>query len=69
MILTFNNSDGAVTFGQLATYAGARAHAADIEAALNPAELAEWHTALTQAEAKGTFFIALPFHCAVGTKG
>ncbi len=22
-----------------------------------------------QAEAEGTFFIALPFHCAVGTKG
>ena len=71
MILTFNNSDRAVTFGQLATYAGARAHAADerIEAALSPAELAEWHTAVTQAEAEGTFFIALPFHCAAGTKG
>jgi 2-polyprenyl-3-methyl-5-hydroxy-6-metoxy-1,4-benzoquinol methylase len=54
---------------QLATYAGARAHTADerIEAALSPAELAEWHTAVTQAEAEGTFFIALPFHCAVGT--
>jgi ubiquinone/menaquinone biosynthesis C-methylase UbiE len=37
---------------QLATYAGARAHAADerIEATLSPAELAEWHTAVTQAE-------------------
>lgn len=56
---------------QLATYAGARAHAADerIEAALSPAELAEWQTAVAQAEAAGTFFIALPFHCAVGTKG
>ena len=56
---------------QLATYAGARAHTADerIEAALSPAELAEWHTAVAQAEAEGTFFIALPFHCAVGTKG
>ena len=54
---------------QLATYAGARAHAADerIEAALSPAELAEWHVAVAQAEAEGTFFIALPFHCAVGT--
>lgn len=54
---------------QLATYPGARAHAADerIEAALSPAELAEWHTAVSQAEAEGTFFIALPFHCAVGT--
>jgi len=55
---------------QLATYAGARAHAADerIEAALSPAELVEWHTAVTRAEAEGTFFIALPFHCAVGAK-
>jgi SAM-dependent methyltransferase len=56
---------------QLATYAGARAHAADerIEAALSPAELTEWQAAVAQAEAAGTFFIALPFHCAVGTKG
>lgn len=56
---------------QLATYAGARAHAADerIQAALSPAEIAEWQTAVAQAEAAGTFFIALPFHCAVGTKG
>src|SRR5437667_4573513 len=56
---------------QLATYAGARAHAADerIQAALSPAEITEWQAAVTQAEAAGTFFIALPFHCAVGTKG
>ena len=55
---------------QLATYAGARAQNAEerIEAALSPAELAEWRTAAAQAEAAGTFFIALPFHCAVGTK-
>jgi ubiquinone/menaquinone biosynthesis C-methylase UbiE len=55
---------------QLATYAGARAHAADerIEAALSPAELAEWRTAVARAESAGTFFIALPFHCAVGTR-
>ena len=55
--------------GPLGEAAAARAHAADIEAALNPAELGEWHTAVTQAEAEGTFFIALPFHCAAGTKG
>ena len=56
---------------QLATYAGARAHAADerIQAALSPAEISEWQAAVAQAEAAGTFFIALPFHCAVGTKG
>jgi SAM-dependent methyltransferase len=55
---------------QLATYPGARAHAADerVEAALSPAEMAEWQTAVAQAETAGTFFIALPFHCAVGTK-
>ena len=58
-------------FPQLATYAGARAHAANerIHAALSPAELTEWQTAVSQAEATGTLFIALPFHCAVGTKG
>ena len=55
---------------QLATYPGARAHAADerVQAALSPAELAEWQTVVAPAEAAGTFFIALPFHCAVGTK-
>ena len=58
-------------FPQLATYAGARAHAANerIHAALSPAELTEWQTAVSQAETAGTLFIALPFHCAVGTKG
>jgi SAM-dependent methyltransferase len=28
----------------------------------------EWRNAVAQAEAAGTFFIATPFHCAVGTK-
>jgi ubiquinone/menaquinone biosynthesis C-methylase UbiE len=37
-----------------------------IVAALDPAELEEWRAAIAQA--KGTFFIAEPFHCAVGTK-
>ena len=55
---------------QLAAYVGARAHAADerVHAAFSLAEMAEWQTAVAQAEAAGTFFIALPFHCAVGTK-
>ncbi len=35
---------------------------------LNGEEAEEWRTAVTQAEAEGTFFIATPFHCAVGTK-
>ena len=35
---------------------------------LNPEEADEWRAALSQAEAEGTFFIARPQHCAVGTK-
>jgi ubiquinone/menaquinone biosynthesis C-methylase UbiE len=31
-------------------------------------EAREWRAAVAQAEAQGTFFIATPFHCAVGTK-
>ena len=57
-------------FPQLAAYTGARAHAANerIHAALSPNELTEWQTAVARAEAAGTFFISVPFHCAVGTK-
>ena len=36
--------------------------------ALSPEEVKEWRAAVAQAEAEGTFFIARPFHCAVGTK-
>ena len=35
---------------------------------LNPEEAEAWRSAVAQAQAEGTFFIALPFHCAVGTK-
>ena len=35
---------------------------------LSPGEAEEWRTAVARAEAEGTFFIAEPFHCAVGTK-
>ena len=35
---------------------------------LPPDAVQEWRTAVAQAEAAGTFFIATPFHCAVGTK-
>lgn len=35
---------------------------------LSPEELKEWQVAVDQAEGEGTFFIATPFHCAVGTK-
>jgi ubiquinone/menaquinone biosynthesis C-methylase UbiE len=37
-------------------------------ATLTEAEAAEWQSAVTRAEADGTFFIASPHHCAVGTK-
>ena len=35
---------------------------------LSDEERHEWQTAMTQAEAEGTLFIAQPFHGAVGTK-
>jgi len=37
-------------------------------AALSPAEVEEWRQAVEHAQNEGTFFVALPFHCAVGTK-
>jgi len=37
-------------------------------ATLNPEEAEEWRSAVAQAKASGTFFIAMPLHCAVGTK-
>ena len=39
-----------------------------IAAMLEPEEVNEWRKAIAQAEAERTFFIAQPFHCAVGTK-
>jgi len=39
-----------------------------ILATLNAAETQAWQAALAKAETAGTFFIATPFHCAVGTK-
>jgi hypothetical protein len=35
---------------------------------LSPEEAQEWQRARAQAEAEGTFFLAWPHHCAVGTK-
>ena len=40
----------------------------DILPTLTPDAVQEWRAAVAQAEAAGTFFIATPFHCAVGTK-
>jgi SAM-dependent methyltransferase len=42
--------------------------AAAIRAALGPEEAREWDAAVAHAEADGTFVIAYPCHCAVGTK-
>ncbi len=39
-----------------------------ILATLSEEEAVEWESAIAQAEADGTFFIATPHHCAVGTK-
>lgn len=39
-----------------------------IFAMLKAEEVDEWQKAIVQADAEGTFFIAQPFHCAVGTK-
>jgi SAM-dependent methyltransferase len=39
-----------------------------ILSALNDAETQEWHVAMAQSLADGTYFIAQPFHCAIGTK-
>ena len=36
--------------------------------ALSAEETQEWHAGMAQAVADGTYFIAQPFHCAVGTK-
>jgi ubiquinone/menaquinone biosynthesis C-methylase UbiE len=41
---------------------------ASILPTLSPEEAREWRAAVAQAEAAGTFFIATPFHCVVGTK-
>jgi len=35
---------------------------------LGPEEVDEWQEAIARADAEGTFLIAEPFHCAVGTK-
>jgi hypothetical protein len=43
------------------------AHGA-ILGALTAEETREWDTGMEQAVADGTYFIAQPFHCAVGTK-
>jgi len=58
-------------FPQFAAFdGGARSQAlqGEILPTLPPDAVLEWRSAVAQAEAAGTFFIATPFHCAVGTK-
>jgi hypothetical protein len=38
------------------------------QAGLTQEEAQQWQSARVQAEAEGTFFMAWPHHCAVGTK-
>jgi SAM-dependent methyltransferase len=58
---------------QLAVYDDARSVMAQyyqsrILSALTPDEAEEWRVAVTQAEAQRAFVLAVPHHCAVGTK-
>ncbi len=58
-------------FPQLSTYTDRprlRFMEGDILPALTPEEIEEWRAAVVEGEAEGTFFIAEPYHCAVGTK-
>lgn len=64
---------GLTCFSQLASVdASQPSHIAitkrSILATLTEEESAEWEAAVAQAEAEGTFFIARPYHCAVGMK-
>ena len=58
-------------FPQLATFDDA-SRLQQLQASILPTlsleEAAEWRSAVAQGEAEGTFFIATPFHSAVGTK-
>jgi SAM-dependent methyltransferase len=61
------------TWPQLATSADTATPRAQfthgaILGALTAEETQEWHAAMAQAVADGTYFISQPFHCAVGTK-
>jgi SAM-dependent methyltransferase len=58
-------------FPQLATFDDAmrlQQLQAGLLPSLSPEEAAEWRAAVAQGEAEGTYFIATPFHSAVGTK-
>ncbi len=45
-----------------------RREISEILPTLISAEAEEWRIAVAEAEAEGTYFIAEPYHCAVGTK-
>jgi ubiquinone/menaquinone biosynthesis C-methylase UbiE len=58
-------------FPQLATFDD-RSRLQTLQATILPTlqrgEVEEWRAAVAQAQAEGTYFMAMPFHCAVGTK-
>ena len=64
--LTFSPQFAAVT--PAAEAARLDGSAKQILASLDAEEATEWQEAITQAEADGTFFIAMPHHCVIGTK-
>jgi hypothetical protein len=35
---------------------------------LSPDEVQQWHAAVAQARAEGSFVLAVPHHCAIGTR-
>jgi ubiquinone/menaquinone biosynthesis C-methylase UbiE len=57
-------------FPQFAAFDASRLQSlqGEILPTLPPDAVQEWRNAVAQAAAAGTFFIATPFHCAVGTK-
>jgi SAM-dependent methyltransferase len=58
------------TFPQLAALSGPMGYyyLDRLQAGLSAEEATVWRTAMSQAEAEETLFIAQPFHCAIGTK-
>ena len=57
-------------FPQLGTNSSETIHfwESRVRSSLNHSEREEWEKAVAQAKSQGTYLIAMPFHCAVGTK-
>ena len=39
-----------------------------VRSSLSSSEIEEWEMAVTQAKTRGTYLVAMPYHCAIGTK-